>query len=98
MVSSRQRETRRQRACTSRKTHFKRRRHSLTTLAEARATVLVFIGGSCTTARSYEDRLIGLAVRWHRAGVRLVAINSNNPHLSLPDTVDAMTRRSAMRP
>ena len=59
--------------------------------------MLVFISGGCPTARSYEDRLIGLAARWHRAGVRLVAINSNNPHLSPPDTVDAMTRRSAMR-
>ena len=72
-------------------------RHSLTTLAGERATVLVFISGGCPTARSYEDRLIGLAARWHRAGVRLVAINSNNPHLSPPDTVDAMTSRSAMR-
>jgi hypothetical protein len=26
-----------------------------------------------------------------------VAINSNNPHLSPPDTLDAMARRSAMR-
>ena len=72
-------------------------RHSLTTLAGERATVLVFTSGGCPTARSYEDRLIGLAARWHRAGVRLVAINSNNPHLSPPDTLDAMTRRSAMR-
>jgi hypothetical protein len=72
-------------------------RHSLAGLAGERATVLVFISGSCPTARSYEDRLIGLAAGWHRTGVRLVAINSNNPHLSPPDTVDAMTRRSAMR-
>lgn len=34
-------------------------RHSLTTLAGERATVLVFISGGCPTARSYEDRLIG---------------------------------------
>jgi peroxiredoxin len=72
-------------------------RHSLARLAGDRATVLVFTSGSCPTARSYEDRLIGLAARWHRAGVALVAINSNNPHLSPPDTVDAMARRSAMR-
>ena len=72
-------------------------RHSLATLAGERATVLIFTSGGCPTARSYEDRLIGLAARWHRAGVRLVAINSNNPHLSPANTVDAMTRRSAMR-
>jgi peroxiredoxin len=72
-------------------------RHSLARLAGERATVLVFTSGSCPTARSYEDRLIRLAARWHHAGVRLVAINSNNPHLSPADTLDAMTRRSAMR-
>jgi peroxiredoxin len=72
-------------------------RHSLASLAGERATVLVFSSGSCPTARSYEDRLMELQARWHHAGVRLVAVNSNNPHLSPPDTVEAMTRRSAMR-
>lgn len=72
-------------------------RHSLAGLAGERATVLIFTSGSCPTARSYEERLIRLQARWHHAGVRLVAINSNNPHLSPPDTLAAMTRRSAMR-
>jgi peroxiredoxin len=72
-------------------------RHSLAALAGERATVLVFTSGGCPTARSYEDRLIALQARWHHQGVRLVAVNSNNPHLSPPDTVDAMARRSAMR-
>ncbi|HEY6309269.1 MAG TPA: thioredoxin family protein [Streptosporangiaceae bacterium] len=72
-------------------------RHALAVLAGERATVLVFTSGSCPTARSYEDRLIELQARWHHLGVRLVAVNSNNPHLSPPDTVEAMTRRSAMR-
>ena len=72
-------------------------RHSLDRLAGERATVLVFTSGSCPTARSYEDRLILLQARWHHAGVHLVAINSNNPHLSPADTLDAMARRSAMR-
>jgi peroxiredoxin len=72
-------------------------RHSLALLAGERATVLVFTSGSCPTARSYEDRLITLQARWQHQGIRLVAVNSNNPHLSPPDTVDAMARRSAMR-
>jgi peroxiredoxin len=71
--------------------------HSLTTLAGERATVLVFTSGGCPTARSYEDRLIALQSRWYQAGVRLVAINSNNPHLSPSDTLEAMSRRSALR-
>jgi len=72
-------------------------RHSLAALAGERATVLVFISGGCPTARSYEDRLIRMQARWHRAGVRLVAVNPNNPHLSPPDTLEEMAGRSAMR-
>ena len=72
-------------------------RCSLAALAGERATVLLFISGSCPTARSYEDRLIAMQSRWHRQGVRLVAINSNNPHLSPPDTLEAMARRAGMR-
>ena len=72
-------------------------RHSLAVLAGERATVLVFISGGCPTARAYEDRLVRLQARWHQAGVQLVAINPNNPHLSPPDTLDAMTSRSGLR-
>lgn len=71
--------------------------HSLADLAGEQATVMLFISGSCPTARSYEDRLIAMQARWHRQGVRMVAINSNNPHLSPPDTLGAMARRGAMR-
>jgi peroxiredoxin len=72
-------------------------RHSLSALAGQRATVLVFTSNGCPTARSYEDRLIELQRRWQAAGVRLVAINSNNPHLSPPDTLQEMVSRSAWR-
>lgn len=71
--------------------------YSLVVLAGERATVLLFISGSCPTARSYEDRLIAMQSRWHHQGVHLVAINSNNPHLSPPDTLDAMARRAGIR-
>jgi peroxiredoxin len=70
-------------------------RHSLSALAGRRATVLVFTSNGCPTARSYEDRLIELQRRWHAEGVRLVAINSNNPHLSPADTLEEMASRSA---
>jgi peroxiredoxin len=69
--------------------------HSLSELAGQRATVLVFTSNSCPTARSYEDRLMRLQRRWHAWGVQLIAINSNNPHLSPADTLPEMTRRSA---
>jgi peroxiredoxin len=70
-------------------------RHSLSALAGRQATVLVFTSNGCPTARSYEDRLIGLQRRWHGEGVGLVAINSNNPHLSPADTLEEMASRSA---
>jgi peroxiredoxin len=73
------------------------KRHSLSELAGQRATVLVFTSNGCPTARSYEDRLMRLQRRWRARGVQLVAINSNNPHLSPADTLEEMARRSAMR-
>jgi peroxiredoxin len=69
-------------------------RHSLSALAGQQATVLVFTSNGCPTARSYEDRLIRAQRRWHADGVRLVAINSNNPHLSPSDTLQEMAGRS----
>jgi peroxiredoxin len=73
------------------------KRHSLSELAGQRATVLVFTSNGCPTARSYEDRLKRLQNCWQAWGVHLVAINSNNPHLSPADTLAEMARRSAVR-
>jgi len=72
-------------------------RHSLFSLAGARATIVVFTANGCPTARSYEDRLEALQSRWGSDGVRLVAINSNNPYLSPSDTLQEMVARSAKR-
>jgi hypothetical protein len=72
-------------------------RHSLASVAGERATVVIFTSNGCPTARSYEDRLIGLQSRFYDQGVRLVAINSNNPHLSPGDSLAAMATRSVER-
>lgn len=56
--------------------------------------ILVFTCNGCPTVKANEDRLIGLQERYGRAGVQLVAINSNNPYLSPPDTADEMVRRA----
>ncbi|MGH2408678.1 MAG: thioredoxin family protein [Candidatus Limnocylindrales bacterium] len=73
------------------------RTHSLSSLAGARATVVVFLGNGCPTVRSYEDRLMAMARAWRPAGVELIAINPNNPSLSPPDTFAQMVSRSTAR-
>jgi hypothetical protein len=70
---------------------------SMSAVAGERATVLIFTSNGCPTARSYEGRLIALQRRWNDDGVRLVAINSNNPYLSPADTLEEMARRSTER-
>jgi peroxiredoxin len=73
------------------------RNHSLSSLAGARATVVVFVGNGCPTVRAYEDRLMAMARAWRSSGVELIAINSNNPNLSPPDTFTQMVNRSTDR-
>ena len=71
--------------------------HSLSSLAGQTATAVVFVGNGCPTARAYEDRLMVLQDAHHHAGVRVVAINANNPHLSPPDTFSEMVKRATQR-
>lgn len=71
--------------------------HSLSSLAGSTATVVVFVGNGCPTARAYEDRLITLQETWRVHGVRVVCVNANNPSLSPPDTFDEMVQRARDR-
>jgi thiol-disulfide isomerase/thioredoxin len=73
------------------------RMQTLSELMGKTATAVVFLGNGCPTARSYEDRLKGIVDTFGAGGVRLVAINSNNPSLSPPDTVDEMKKRAGQR-
>jgi peroxiredoxin len=68
--------------------------HRLEDFADARALVVVFIGNGCPTVRAYEDRLKDLHEKYGSQGVQLVAVNSNNPHLSPFDTHAEMVRRA----
>jgi peroxiredoxin len=67
------------------------------TLEEYKAEflVLVVIGNGCPTVRAYEDRLKHMHQRYAARGVQVVAVNSNNPHLSPFDTHEQMVRRAA---
>jgi peroxiredoxin len=71
--------------------------HSLSSVAGQTATVLAFIGKGCPTVRAYEQRLMALQNAWCSGGVRVVAINSNNPYLSPPDTFAEMVKRATCR-
>jgi peroxiredoxin len=71
------------------------RNHSLSSLAGARATVVVFVGNGCPTVRSYEERLRLMARTWRPSGVELIAINPNNASLSPPDTLEQMIKRAS---
>jgi thiol-disulfide isomerase/thioredoxin len=73
------------------------RKHSLSSLAGARATIVVFIGNGCPTVRAYEDRLMAMASAWRTTGVELVAINPNNASLSPSDTLAQLVNRSTAR-
>jgi hypothetical protein len=68
---------------------------SIASLAGETATVVIFLGNGCPTVRAYEDRLKALRSTRYDDGVRIVAINSNNPHLSPPDTFPAMVKRAS---
>ena len=69
--------------------------HSLASLAGETATAVIFIGNGCPTVKAYEQRLKTLQSTREDDGVRVVAINSNNPHLSPPDTFGEMVKRAS---
>lgn len=55
---------------------------------------LVFIGNGCPTVRVYEERLKTLQSTYGERGLQVVAINSNNPHLSPPDVYSELVQRA----
>jgi redoxin len=67
------------------------------TLAGRTATVVIFISNGCPTVRAYEERLKTLQSSRADDGVRIIAINSNNPHLSPRDTMLEMSERASDR-
>ena len=72
-------------------------RYSLTSFDDARLLALVFISNGCPTVRVYEDRLATIQEKYSEQGVQVVAINSNNPHLSPGDAYPEMVRRAQDR-
>lgn len=69
--------------------------YSLATFDEAGALALIFVGNGCPTVRLYEQRLAEVHGTFAGRGLQVVLVNSNNPHLSPPDTFDRMVERAA---
>src|SRR5690349_17415863 len=53
--------------------------HALKSFDDAKVLVIAFICNHCPTSQAYEERLIKLTSDYSSRGVKLVAINSNNP-------------------
>ena len=68
--------------------------HTLQDFSDAKVLVVVFIANGCPTVRAYDERLKTLHEKYAARGVRIVAVNSNNPHLSPFDTHDQMITRA----
>lgn len=69
--------------------------HSLPTVDEAKAVVVVFTCLACPYAQAYEDRIMTIARDYAERGVRVVAINSNDPKVVPADSFDKMKARAA---
>lgn len=70
------------------------RSYTLDAFGDSEVLVVVFIGNGCPTVRAYEDRLKDLHEKYAGKGVHVVAVNSNNPHLSPFDTYPEMVSRA----
>ncbi len=73
------------------------KRHSLSSFADGRLLVVVFIATGCPTVRAFEDNLAEMHSTFGPSGARVVAINANNPHLSPDDSLEEMARRAAAK-
>ena len=69
-------------------------RYSLASFSRSRVLIVSFICTGCPTVKANEERLIALQEKYSRTGVQVIAINSNNPYLSPPDTFEEMSRRA----
>lgn len=70
------------------------RSYTLDAFGDSAVLVVVFIGNGCPTVRAYEDRLKELHTKYEDGSVQIVAVNSNNPHLSPFDTYPEMVSRA----
>ncbi len=73
------------------------KRWGLGDFADAKALVIVFTCNHCPVAKAYEDRLVAIDRDYRPKGVRIVAINPNDPESYPEDSLDAMKERAAAK-
>jgi len=69
-------------------------RYGFASLGDRDVLVLVFSSNRCPTAKAYGERLNALQREYAPRGVQLVAINSNDPHLSPDEDYPRMIERA----
>ena len=70
------------------------RRYSLSDFDDRDIVVLVFTSNRCPTAKAYAERLNDLQAGYGPAGVQLVLLNSNDPHLYPDESFVRMVERA----
>jgi len=70
------------------------RRYGSSTWADAEAVVLAFTSNRCPTVKAYAGRLEALRRDLEPRGVRLAAINSNDPRLYPDEAYERMVERA----
>ncbi|MFI8380450.1 thioredoxin family protein [Leeuwenhoekiella sp. NPDC079379] len=65
-------------------------RISLSDFKEAHGFVVVFTCNTCPFSRANEDRIIALDTKYKALGYPVIAINPNNPEVSVGDGFEAM--------
>lgn len=70
------------------------KQYSLSIFDDKRLLVLIFSSNGCPTVKACEDRMIRIQKDFAGKSVQLLAINSNNEHLSPADAFDQMVKRS----
>ena len=70
------------------------KQYSLSTFDDKKLLVLIFSSNGCPTVKACEDRMMSVQRDYGAKRVQLLAVNSNNEHLSPVDTYDEMVKRS----
>jgi peroxiredoxin len=68
--------------------------YSLSSFDDRPYLVIAFTCNGCPTVKVEEERIKALQEAYAPSGVQFVAINSNNPYLSPPDTYAEMVKRA----
>lgn len=68
---------------------------SLNTGNNIKGYVIVFTSNSCPYSALYEDRLIALQTKYSNQGFSVIAIQSNNPKISMGDSFEKMKERAS---